>query len=181
MGPNEWNAVLAISTSAMAIAIVFSAFYAAIQLQDIKKTRHSALLMQLHQIWDSDSLINARQILNEYCEDISFKEAGVQIAKDVRLLDRENQDKFYIIVRLANFFENLGYLTCKGHLDKKHSLEIFGSAANKYWLLMKDIAYYKRTKPDKAQPDIWKYFEYLGKGCPKKDACLKIEVTTYAK
>ena len=81
-----WNTVLAISTSIMAIAIVAGACLAVLQLVHIRKSRYSSLLMQLHQTWDS----------KEY----------------IKSLDADDAVEFYEIVRLANFFENLGYLVC---------------------------------------------------------------------
>ena len=174
-----WSAILALSTVIMAIAIGFTAIYAAVQLRHLKRARRSSILMELAQAWDSDKNVEARKILSVYSEGIPFDKAAKDLASDVKILDKENADKFYTIVRVANFFENLGLLTCEGHLDRKDAMELFGSAAKRYWLLMKDVANYQRKEADKPQPDIWKYFEYLGNGCNKNDACLRIKASEF--
>ncbi len=174
----DWNALLAISTTVMALAIATTAVFALIQLSDIKKTRYSALLMQLIQIWNSNEIIQSRKTLKIYSQEATLGEAASKLVKDFQMQDKNNTDLYYELVRLADFFESLGYLTCNGQLDEKHSLEVFGSAARKHWLVMKEVANYQRTKPDNPQGDMWKYFEYLGKGCNKKDECLKIPVST---
>jgi hypothetical protein len=158
--------VLAISTAIMAGAIAITAGYAIVQLIHAKKARYSSLLMQLHQIWQSNEYIEARTMMNRYCTGISLEDAAKAITKSLKRLDETNVKKYFVIIRPAEYFENLGFLACNGHLEGKQAIELFGDAAARYWKLYKGFAEYKQ-KHDPLSKRMWVNFEYLALGCPK--------------
>lgn len=160
-----WNAVLAISTAVMALAIIITAIYAVIQLRHIKKARYSVLLMDLHQTWDSDEYIKSRVLINQHYSGINDEAASKNLIKAFESFEVRSSDEFFLVVRLVNFFENLGYSVCEGHLDRKQAMAIFGDAAKRYWHLVGDYVSFYRNK---TQPGVWVYFEYLAKGCTGK-------------
>jgi len=164
-----WEAMLAISTFVMALAIIASAFYAANQLHHLKKTRYSTLLMDLTRLWECEENIQSRQLINRCCEQLPLIEANAKLYKCAREWDGENSDEFYKLIRLANFFENAGFLVCGKDLDRKDILDLLGSAASKYWSLLEAVIKYQRTERVQPQPDAWEYFECLAKGCTKED------------
>ncbi len=160
-----WSTVLAIATALMALAIIVTAIYAAIQLRHIKKTRSSTILMELHQIWDSDEYIKSRMLVNQYYSGINDKAASKNLIKNFESFEVRNSEEFFLLVRMANFFENLGYSVCEGHLTREQAIALFGGAAKGYWRLLED---YIRLYRIKAQPNVWVYFEYLANGCKGK-------------
>ena len=169
-----WNAVLAISTAVMASAIIATAIFAVWHLLHIKKARYSDLLMRLHQIWDSKEYIRSRRMVNQYSSGSTPEEASQNLKESMKSFDEVDAEEFFIMIRLANFFENLGYLTCKGYLGRKHALELFGSAAKRYWSLFFGFVSYQRHERVQAQPDAWIYFEDLALEFPKKNRCLRM-------
>jgi hypothetical protein len=175
-----WSATLSISTALMASAIITTAIFAVVQLRHIKRARYSSLLMQLLQTWDSNEYIMSRRIFNQY-SNAPMEQASQKFKEAIKSFDEVDADEFYLIVRIPNFFENLGYLTCYGHLDRKHALELFGETAKRYWELLLEFVKYQRNERIPPQPNAWVYFEYLAQGCPKQNECLKTLKTPISK
>jgi hypothetical protein len=176
-----WNMILAIATVVMALAIIATAIFAIIQLSHIKKSRYSGLLMQLHQTWESKEYTRPRRLINQHCGNSTMEEASQKLKESLKSWDETDAEEFYSVVRLANFFENLGYLVCNGHLGREDALELFGSTAKRYWELLFVSINYHRTERENPQPDAWIYFEYLAKGCQNKNRCLEILKTPIRK
>ena len=169
-----WTTVLAIFTALMSLAIIIAGFFAGKQLQHIKRANNSSLIMQLHQTWDSQEYIHSRTMINQHNKGSTPEEASRNLTESLKSFNETDADEFFIMARIANFFENLGYLTCEGHLESKHALELFGSPAKRYWRLFSGLINFLREESDEAQPDAWVYFQYLAEGCPQQNRCLKI-------
>lgn len=169
-----WNTVLAISTALMVLAIAITAGYAIVQLRHIKKTRCSDLLMRLDEIWDSKDYIHSRWMINKYGYGTTLEEASQNLKEAMMSFDEVNAEEYFIIVRVANFFENLGLLTHNDYLTRKEALGLFGSAARRYWRLFSDFAYYRRQYSTPKQSDAWVYFESLSMEVLKKNRCLEM-------
>ena len=169
-----WNTVLAISTAIMALAIIATAVFASVQLWNIKKARCSDLLMRLDQIWDSNDYICSRSMINQHASGSTFEEASQNLKESLVPLDEANAEEYFIMVRIANFFENLGFLVCKGYLNHKDAFELFGSSVQRYWKLFSEFAYYRRCDGTPKQQDAWIHFESLGTTIPKENRCLII-------
>ena len=169
-----WNTVLAISTAIMASAIVATAIFAIVQLWNIKKSRCSDLLMRLDQIWDSNDYICSRSMINQHASGSTLEECSQSLKELLVSLNESNAEEYFIMGRVANFFENLGFLVYKDYLNHKEALEIFGSTAQRYWKLFSEFAYYQRHNGMPEQPDAWIHFESLSTISPKENRCLKI-------
>jgi len=169
-----WNAVLAISTVIMALAIIVTAGFAIVQLWNIKKSRCSDLLMRLDQIWDSNDYIRSRSMINQHASGSTLEEASQNLKESLVSLSEANAEEYFIMVRIANFFENLGFLVYKDYLNRKDALELFGSAVRRYWKLFFGFVSDRRSESPPTQLDAWIYFEKLSMGVPKENRCLKI-------
>lgn len=169
-----WNTVLAISTAIMASAIVVTAVFAIVQLWNIKKSRCSDLFMRLDQIWDSNDYICSRSMINQHAIGSTLEEASQNLKESLLSLSEANAEEYFIMVRIANFFENLGFLIYKNYLTHKEASELFGSAAQRYWNLFSEFVRYRRYDDTPKQPDAWIYFESLITIIPKENRCLKI-------
>lgn len=163
-----WSTVLAISTALMALAVAGTAVFAIVQLCNIKKARNSDLLMRLDQIWDSKDYIHSRKMINQYGYGSTPEEASQNLKEAMISFDEANTEEYFIMIRVANFFENLGLLTCKNYLKPKDALELFGGAAKNYWNIFSVWANYARHKRDNPHPDAWVYFEKLALEFPKE-------------
>jgi len=169
-----WNTVLAISTAIMALAIVITAIFAIVQLWNIKKSRCSDLLMRLDEIWDSNDYIRSRAMINQHAGGSTLEEGSHNLRESLVSLDEANAEEYFIMIRIANFFENLGFLVYKDYLNRKDALELFGSSAQRYWKLFFEFTSYRRYDGTPKQRDAWIYFESLSSIIPKENRCLKI-------
>lgn len=171
-----WTTVLAISTGLMAFAIIVTAVYAVIQLIDIRRTRCSNLLMQIYQTWDSDEYIKSRTMINQHCCAENLHESPKKLKEAMKAYEDKDAEEYYIMLRVANFFENLGFLGYKKYLNKNDAIDLFGDTAENYWNLFSAMAKYDKCEREDRQPEAWVYFEELALGFPnKKERLLKIE------
>ena len=171
MAAIDWSIMLSISTAIMACAITITAIYAGIQLLNIKRARCSDLLMRLLQTWGSNDYNYSRRIINQHGKGSTLEEGSQNLRKSLISFDEEDAEEYFIMVRVANFFENLGYLTCKGLLHRDQALELFGGSSKRYWGLFHGFADFLRNESENKLPDTWVYFEYLALGCKKKNRC----------
>lgn len=166
-----WNIVLPISTALMALAVTGTAVFAIVQLWSIKKARCSDLLMRLDQIWDSNDYIHSRTIINQHASGSTLEEGSHNLRESLVSLDEANAEEYFIMIRIANFFENLGFIVYKDYLNRKDALELFGSAAQRYWKLFFEFTCYRRYDGTPKQPDAWIHFESLSTITPKENRC----------
>lgn len=176
-----WNTVLAISTVVMAVAIVVTAIFAIVQLWNFKKARYSTLLMQLDLTWDSIEYIHSRMMINQYGYGSTPEEESQNLKEAIISFSEANSEEYFLMIRIANFFENLGFLVCNDYLNRKDALALFESAARRYWSLFGGFARYRRDESTPKQPDAWVYFEDLSTIGLKKNRRLKTIKTPISK
>lgn len=159
---------MAIATSIMALAILATAIYAVIQLIDIRGTRCSNLLMQLHQTWDSAEYIKSRTMINKHCCAPDLDACSQKLKEAMKNYEDDDAEEYYTMLRVANFFENLGFLGHKKYLKRKDAIDLFGDTATNYWNLFSAMAKYDRYEREDPQPEAWVYFEELASEFPNK-------------
>lgn len=176
-----WNTVLAISTGVMAAAIIATVVYAYVQLKHFKKTRCSDLLMRLHQTWDSKDYIQSRRMIYQYSEGLTSEENSQKLKEALAFFDNDNAEEYYLMVRIANFFENLGFLADNNHISQTEALDLFGDTAANYWNRFEAWCIYYRENSDEPQPKAWVYFQKLALGFPKEKGARNSPSTTSPK
>jgi len=112
-------------------------------------------------------------MINQHASGSTLEEASQNLKESLVSLSEANAEEYFIMIRIANFFENSGFLIYKYYLNKE-ILELFGSAAQRYWKLFFEFACYRRYDSTPKQPDAWIYFESLSTIIPKENRCLKI-------
>jgi len=168
-GMLTWTTVLAISTSVMALAIGITAAFAIGQWLHFKKSRYSALLMQIIEMWNSTDYIRARNMISQHACGKTAEETADKFKESMISLDNNNAEEYLVMVKVANFFENLGFLTCKkDYLTREDAIELFGGAARHYWNMFSALAKYDRSEREVKRPDVWIYFEKLALEVLKK-------------
>jgi hypothetical protein len=115
------------------------------------KRRHTGFLLDLMQTWRSDSFVEARRIVNQYAENL-----GEAIEK----YDKENEPEYYTLIKVANFFEDLGTLVRRGELTKQEIRDYFSESIEHYYHLYSK--YIERHRQDIL--NLYKGFENLAKG-----------------
>jgi hypothetical protein len=164
-----WTTVLAISTSVMALAIVITAIFALVQWLHYKKARYSALLMQIIEMWNSTDYVVARNMIARHACGENEEDIANNFRESMLALDNGNSQDYLIMIKVANFFENLGFLTCKkDYLTPEDALDLFGGAARYYWGIFRALAIYDRTERKPKRTDVWIYFEKLASEALKK-------------
>jgi len=109
-------------------------------------------------------------MINQYGCGSTLEEASKNLKKSLIAFEKDNTEEYYIIVRVPNFFENLGLLVCTGYLNRNDAVELFGGATKNYWRLFSAVINYDRSERDEPRPDVWVYFEKLAQGSPKNKA-----------
>ena len=163
-----WNTVLAIATAIMALAIVIMAIFAMVQLWNFMKASHSTILMQLDKTWASKDYIDSRRMINRCCRGSTPEEAPQKLKESMISFDKTDAEEYFIILRVADFFENLGFLTSKGYLNRNDALGLLGSATKNYWYLFSAWTNYERYERCNPHPNEWEYFEKLALEFPNE-------------
>ncbi len=176
-----WITVMAISTSIMALAIIVTAIYAVIQLIDIQGTRCSNLLMQLHQTWDSAEYIKSRTMINKHCCAPDLDACSQKLKEAMKNYEDDDAEEYYIMLRVANFFENLGFLGRKKYLKRKDAIDLFGDTVANYWNLFSAMAKYDRYEREDPQLEARVYFEELASEFSNKKGRLQKILASFRK
>lgn len=126
--------------------------YAARECALIKRSREAEILMHVTEIWDSGEYIKARSIIEENKSNLAQK---------IKEYEEKNDERYFIIGKIGNFFENVGLLVVKKYLPRNVVMELIGPTVKYYYGLYKEDIEQSRRK--KKLPDIYRYFEYLAK------------------
>jgi len=110
--------------------------------------------------------------INKHCSGATPEESCEKLKDAVVAFDKDDAEEFYIIVRIANFFENLGFLGRKEYIIREDALELFGTTARNYWNLFSALIKYLRYEREEPQADAWIYFEDFALGFPNKERTL---------
>ena len=164
-----WTTVLAISTFVMSLAIGITAIFAIVQWLHFKKSRYSALLMQVLEAWNSKDYVMARNMIAKQTRGDTTEEVANNFKESMIELDRNSSEDYLTMIKVANFFEYLGFLTCKkDYLTLEDALDQFGGASRYYWSIFYALAYYDRREREPKRTDVWIYFEELALEALKK-------------
>lgn len=123
------------------------------QIRSMRKARATQLsefMMHLLERWESDSFAEAQRVVSQYRDNLS--QAIEQAAN-------AGEPHYFALVRIANFFENLGRLVDKRYLPRDQVMDLFEHEINDYYPLYKEFIEAWRIKfQDK---DLYKDFQNL--------------------
>jgi len=135
--------------------IAISAFYGlVVQFRGMieeRRARESEILMRITQRWDSEELIKARQFVARHKDNL--REA-------IEEYQKQNQEEYFLLTKVANYFEDIGSLVHRGYLRKNLMMDLLGDSANYYYNLYES---YIETTRQKGDPDLYERFEQLAK------------------
>ena len=106
--------------------IIGAGFYFAYrQCQSMRNARIAQLVIDLMSVWDSPEMSESRRKVNE---------SSKNLQKDYEAADQANQIEAYSsLIRVANFFDELGVLVAEGLLDIGIAYDVFGKAEKTYY------------------------------------------------
>ena len=144
-------------------AVLIGVIIAIIEIHYMRKSEHSQIIMNLHEKWDSDSLIESRNLI----QNLSSNKLNVN--KMVQLKKKD----YLIALRVFNFFETLGFFVKTKSLRVKDVKVLMGEGIIYYYEHFEDYILQKRKQIDKD--DYYKNFEYLKDKCKEKTMVEKLK------
>ena len=140
-------------TGIIATFVVVIGFYLTyIQLNQMKKDRHSELSMNLWSIWNSNVLIESRKCLSEI-------EIGKEsLCEKIKEYDKSDSEKYLTLLMVCNYYEHMGWLISKEYIDMDLVIDNFRYPIIHYY------EYYEEYILDRRKdgtPDLFIYFEKL--------------------
>lgn len=144
--------VIAVAAGLTAVILLAAALYARNEIKCIERAREAQLLTDLSRRWSEELLRESREAAEKY-------KNGSQLRQALRNLKKNNDKEYYILLRLPDFFEDLGLLVSSECFSRKLANELFGTAIkyhyNRYELAIK---YLRKKYKDKT---IYEFFEDL--------------------
>ena len=148
--------VIAIAAAFTFGVLLFAAFYARHQLQSMERTRETQLLEDLSRRWDEELLRESRQVAEKY-------EDGTKLKEAVKELSEKNDKQYYVLLRLPDFFEELGLLVNYECLSPQLAKDMFGTAIQYHYTRYKPTIEFLREKY--KDETIYKFFKDLANKC----------------
>lgn len=109
------------------IVIGVGFYFAHRQWQAIRKARTAQVIVSLMSVWDSPETVESRRKVNE---------SGSNLKKDYESADKANQIEAYgSLIRVANFFDEVGALVAEGLLERAIAYDVWGKAEKTYYRL----------------------------------------------
>lgn len=112
-------------------AIVVGVIIALIEINLMRKSTHSELLMDIYHMWESKSLMESRKLIKEQ----KTKEA---LKKKLKEWNREEKEEYFIAFRVCNYFEHIGHLVAKKYMKGKDIEDLMGPSVIKYYEIFED-------------------------------------------
>jgi hypothetical protein len=131
--PNWAEILTAVSTAVGAVGLlsaISAALFAARQLRESERSRHSAMAAEFLRRWDEDPLVQARHLIAEYK---SPQELATAL---MRFIDA-NSVQAFVLYRELDFFEQLAALEHVGAFDFELIRLLLGERLIDRWELWK--------------------------------------------
>ena len=124
-----WTDIVVAVVSSLTFLVLLGAIILAWrEVNCIDRTREAELLADLSRRWNEKQLTESRRIARNYKNSTELKEA-------LQKLRENNDEEYYALVRLPDFFEALGVLVSSGCLSKKNVIDLFGTVIKHYYNL----------------------------------------------
>ena len=135
--------------------IAFSAYYGLVfqrqRMIEARRAEESETLMRITQRWDSEEFIKARQAVKQYEDNLQ---------EVIGLFEQQNREEYFLLTKVAGYFEDIGSLVDRGYLKKELILDLLGDSARFYYKLYEGYINLGREKGD---TDLYEHFEHLAK------------------
>lgn len=147
------------------LVLVVALFFARRQLKDMAKDRHAQILLNLSNVWCSDTMQNARKCLAEKfqeAEKLQPEDPDTKLAEMILEYTDKKPALEIELVKVADFFEDIGLLVNRKMIHPPELiLEAFAGSVIFYWDKYKKFV--DAMRKHYQRDDIWEWFEYLFK------------------
>ena len=108
---------LAIIITPVVIGLGF--FFAQRQLVSNRNTRMTEIVLSITARWDGAEMQASRQKVNKL---------GSNLWQELKAAETENREDFYVLLRVADFFDGIGLLVMEGFLARDMAYDLLGAA-----------------------------------------------------
>ena len=148
--------VTAVAAALSFFILLAAAIIAKREINCMDRTREAELLEDLSRRWDEELLRESRQAAEKY-------ENGTKLKEAVKELSEKNDKQYYVLLRLPDFFEELGLLVNYQCLFPQLAKDMFGTAIKYHYARYEPtVKLLRETYKDQT---IYKFFEDLTKKC----------------
>ena len=126
-----WTAVYAAFTVFVTMVLFAAALAAVHQLVEAQTARKVQILTDLSRRWDDLVLSESRRKVNTFIGDPE------RLSRTLKRLDKKNRADYYVIIRVANFFEDLAILVGEDALSLELVKNSLGGPIRHYWSLFR--------------------------------------------
>jgi hypothetical protein len=155
--PNWAEQVTAIGTAILAVGVVLgiaTAWFALDQAKQSRTNRNVQIVADLGHRWDDAALIEARELIQGFTDQYQLAQTVGDWLHDPKAVAFDVES----ILRVPNFFEDVGLLADCGDVDPKIVSRAFGNMALSYWEMWEPaINGHLRSR----DPDAYSEFEDL--------------------
>ena len=146
--------VTAIAAALTAGVLIFAAIYARRQLHSMERAREAQLLVDLSRRWDEEPLVQSRRAVETYKDTSELWQA-------LKNLKKKNHEQYYVLLKVANFYEDLALLINEKCLTAELVKNMLGDAIKHYYELYEVTIKEMREKYKSSR--IYENFEDLAK------------------
>lgn len=123
-------------------AIVFGVIVALFEINLMRKSTHSELLMDVYQIWESKSIMESRKLIKK-------QKTKETLKRRLKEWDREEKEEYFIAFRVCSYFEHIGHLVTKKYLRGKDVEDLMGPSVIRYYEIFKDYTKEHRKEDER--------------------------------
>lgn len=134
------------------VTAIGALFWARERVRHMEKDRHSDLILRLSQRWESDAMRQSREAVANV--DIQWKRLDTTLRKA-----RKTAPEYWIkLLMVANFFEDVGFLTKRGYLyPRELIMELFSGPIEHYYKIYE--RFIKTVRVEQQREGIYEWFE----------------------
>lgn len=120
------------------------------ELRHFKKSRQQEFILNMSCMWDSEPFVESKRLIREIASsNKDLREALLGYRKNSKI-------EYYVLMRVPNYFEDLGFLVKEGYLDVRVADSLFGRAIIMHYRYFRN---YIQSERDPTNPESCEYFK----------------------
>ena len=148
--------VATIATIATPVAIGVGFFFAYRQLQSARNARMAQIVLSITQQWDSKDMVESRNKVHALGDGLASK-----IKEEI---NKKDSEELLTLVKVANFFDNLGLLVMEGCIPCPVAYRLFGRAEEHFY------TYYRPILEEEGYKAYFQYYTQLNEAFLREKA-----------
>jgi len=127
------------------------------ELRHYKRSRQQEFILNMSCMWDSEPFVESKRLIREIASsNKDLREALLGYRKNSKI-------EYYVLMRVPNYFEDLGFLVKEGYLDAHVADSLFGRAIIMHYRYFRNHIQSERDPTNPESCEYFKNFEELYK------------------